>query len=131
MAFFRDAAVAVDFSRGRRAARVGFSFSFSFSFSSFFLARVSGVFVAELVSSSFLRRDRLAPEARLDPIISSTGGPSSLGGPAPGGSVDMVMIQVEMDWSKMRDVLTMTSHWSRWMMIIAGVDLENEKGKLS
>jgi hypothetical protein len=93
LGFFLEAAVADDFSRGRRGARVGFSFSFSFSLSSFFLARVSGVLVAEVVvlleSSSFLRRDRLAVEARLDPTISSTGGPSSFG--MPDSLVDMVV----------------------------------------
>jgi hypothetical protein len=89
LGFFLEAAVADDFSRGRRGARVGFSFSFSFSLSSFFLARVSGVLVADVVvlleSSSFLRRDRLATEARLDPTISSRG-PSSFD-----SLVDMVL----------------------------------------
>lgn len=94
LGFFREAAVADDFSRGRRGARVGFSFSFSFSLSSFFLGRVSGVLVADVVvllleSSSFLRRDRLATEARLDPTISSTGGPSSFD--TPDSRVDMVV----------------------------------------
>jgi hypothetical protein len=73
---------------------VGFSFSFSFSLSSFFLARVSGVFVAEVVvSSSFLRRDRLAAEARLDPTT-STGGTSSFG--MPDSSVDMAIVNEKL-----------------------------------
>jgi hypothetical protein len=94
LGFFLEAAAADDFSRGRRGARVGFSFSFSFSFSlsSFFLVRLSGVLVADVVvlleSSSFLRRDRLATEARRDPTISSTG-PSSFD--TPESLVDMVV----------------------------------------
>jgi hypothetical protein len=87
-AFLRAAAVVIDFSRGRRGARVGFSFSFvSFSF----LALVSGVLA---VSSSFFRRDRLVVEARRvfsPPALSvSTGGASSFGA-VPVVSVAMVV----------------------------------------
>lgn len=93
LGFLRDEAVVVDFSRGRRGARAGFSLSVeSFSFLGL------GVSVE---SSSFLRRDRLvAPEARraLDPsglASASTGGPSWLGTPDPGESVDMVRLTGE------------------------------------
>lgn len=88
LGFLRDEAVVVDFSRGRRGARAGFSLSLeSFSFL---------VLAVSVESSSFLRRDRLvAPEARraLDPsglASASTGDPSWLGTPDPGESVDMV-----------------------------------------
>lgn len=100
LGFLREAAVVVDFSRGRRGARAGFSLSLvslvslvsllSFSF----LGLESG-------SSSFLRRDRLAPEARraLDPsalVSVATDGPSSLGNSVAGGSVDMVGFSGEL-----------------------------------
>lgn len=93
LAFFREAAVEVDFSRGRRGARAGFSLSFSLG--SFPLGL--GVSV---VSSSFLRRDRLAAETRrleASGLASISTGPSVLGRPGPGGSVDMVESQVAND----------------------------------
>lgn len=95
-AFLRAAAVVVDFSRGRRGARVGFSLSFvSFSFS--FLVFVSGVLA---VSSSFFRRDRLVVEARRvfspSALVSSTGGASSFGTPVPGVSVAMAVENDEL-----------------------------------
>lgn len=104
-AFLRAAAVVVDFSRGRRGARAGFSgFSFSlvsFAFS-FLVVFVSGVLVVLLaVSSSFFRRDRRVVEARrvfspsaLESV--STGGASSLGTPVPEGSVDIVVANDEL-----------------------------------
>ena len=77
----------MDFSRGRRGARAGFSFGSCFSFGSLsFLGLTSG-------SSSFLRRDRLAvPEARRA-LVSGLGSDST-GRPSVGttaGSVDIVV----------------------------------------
>ena len=87
LGFFREAAVAEDFSLGRRGARVGFSLS---------LVSFLGL-GGSVASSSFLRRDRLAPEARraLEPsalVSGSTTGPSSLGIPIAGGSVDIMQV---------------------------------------
>lgn len=110
LGFLREAAVALDFSRGRRWARTGFSFT-SLGFSSLaslaslasFDCLVSLLGFGESVvvlfsSSSFLRRDRLAPEARRVvgvSLIASRGVPSSLGPPVVGLSVDMVKWQIK------------------------------------
>lgn len=100
----------MDFSRGRRGARAGFSFG---SLSFFGLA--SG-------SSSFLRRDRLAvPEARRA-LVSGLGSDST-GRPSVGttaGSVDIVVhncnLIKRMNSDESGQNRTM---WAKWMESVA------------
>lgn len=57
-------------------------------------------------SSSFLRRDRLAPEARRAVEVSaSMGGPSSLGTLVPGASADIFIVLNASRGSEMMEVV--------------------------